>query len=51
MYIGPLMLGVRQIEIHGAEALVPDTGPFEAEIAIPKLKSINRQAVIKFRQN
>jgi hypothetical protein len=29
---------VRQIEIHIAEPLVPDRGPFEAEIAVPKLK-------------
>jgi hypothetical protein len=29
---------VRQIEIHTAEPLVPDTSPFEVEIAIAKLK-------------
>jgi hypothetical protein len=29
---------VRQIEIHTAEPLVPDPSPFEAEIAIAKLK-------------
>jgi hypothetical protein len=29
---------VRQIEIHTAESLVPDSSPFEAEIAIAKLK-------------
>jgi hypothetical protein len=28
----------RQIEIHIAESLVPDPSPFEAEIAIAKLK-------------
>jgi hypothetical protein len=44
---------VRQIEIHTAEPLVPEPSPFEVEIAIAKLKctSINRQVVIKFRQN
>jgi hypothetical protein len=29
---------VRQIEIHTVEPLVPDSSPFEAEIAIAKLK-------------
>jgi hypothetical protein len=29
---------VRQIETHTAEQLVPDPSPFEAEIAIAKLK-------------
>jgi hypothetical protein len=29
---------VRQIELHAAEPLVPDPGPFEEEIAIAKLK-------------
>jgi hypothetical protein len=29
---------VRQIEIHTAEPLIPDPGPFEVEIAIAKLK-------------
>jgi hypothetical protein len=42
---------VRQIEIHTAEPLVQDHSPLEAEIAIAKLKSINRQVVIKFQQN
>jgi hypothetical protein len=32
---------VRQIEIHTAEPLVPDPGPFEVEIAIAKLKRYN----------
>jgi hypothetical protein len=40
---------VRQIEIHTTELLVPDS-PFEIEIAIAKLKSINQQVVIKFWQ-
>jgi hypothetical protein len=35
---------VRQIEIHTAEAIVP-------EIAIATLKSTNRQVMIIFRQN
>jgi hypothetical protein len=42
---------IRQIEIHTAEPLVPDPSHFEVEIAIAKLKSINCQVVIKFRQN
>jgi hypothetical protein len=29
---------IRQLEIHTAEPLVPDTSPFEVEIAIAKLK-------------
>jgi hypothetical protein len=29
---------VRKIEIHKAEQLVPDPGPFEAEIATAKFK-------------
>jgi hypothetical protein len=41
----------RQIEIHIAEPLEPDPSPFEFEIAIGKLKGINCQVVIKFRQN
>jgi hypothetical protein len=42
---------VRQIEMHTAETTVPDPNLFEHEIAIAKLKNINRQVVIKFRQN
>jgi hypothetical protein len=42
---------VRQIEIHTAEPLVPDSSHREIEISIAKLKSINLQAAIKFRQN
>jgi hypothetical protein len=42
---------VRQIEIHTAEPLVPDPSPFEVEIAAANLKSVNRQAVIRFRHN
>jgi hypothetical protein len=42
--------GVRQIELHTAQPLVPDPSPFEVEIVIANLKSINRQIVIKFRQ-
>jgi hypothetical protein len=36
MYKG--VIDVRQIEIHTGEPLVPDPSPFEAEIAIAKLK-------------
>ncbi|PNF26781.1 hypothetical protein B7P43_G17924, partial [Cryptotermes secundus] len=42
---------VRQTEIDIAEPLILDPSPFEAESAIAKLNSINRQVVIKFRQN
>jgi hypothetical protein len=42
---------VRQIEVHTAEPLVPGPNCLEAEIAIASQKSINRQVVIKFRQN
>jgi hypothetical protein len=40
---------VRQTEVHTAEPLVPDSGPFEVETTIAKLKGINRQVVIEFR--
>jgi hypothetical protein len=42
---------VRQIEVHTAEPLVPGPSRLQVEIAAAKLKSINRQVVIKFRQN
>jgi hypothetical protein len=42
---------VRQIEIHAAEPLLSDSIPSEFEITTTKLKSINRQMLIKFRQN
>jgi hypothetical protein len=42
---------VRQIEVHMAEPLVPGPSRLEVEIAIAKLKSINRQVVIKSLQN
>jgi hypothetical protein len=38
----------RQIEINTAELLLPDPSPFEFEIVVTKLKSINRQVMIKF---
>jgi hypothetical protein len=41
----------RQIEMHTAGPLVSDPSPFDVETAIEKLKGINCQAVIKFRQN
>jgi hypothetical protein len=34
---------VRQIEIHTAESLVPETSPFEVEIAITKLENYKSQ--------
>jgi hypothetical protein len=41
----------RQMEIHTEEPLVLEPSPFGVDIAIAKLKRINRQVVIKFRQN
>jgi hypothetical protein len=41
---------VRQTEIHTGEPLVPRPSRLEVKIALQSLKSINRQAVIKFRQ-
>jgi hypothetical protein len=41
---------VRQIQIHTAEPLVIGLSTSEVEIAIAKLKSIDCQVVIKFRQ-
>jgi hypothetical protein len=40
---------VRQIEVRSTEPLVPGSSRLEAEITIAKLKSINRQVVMKFR--
>jgi hypothetical protein len=40
-----------QIEVHIAEPIVPGPGRFEVEVAIAKLKNINRQVMIKFQQN
>jgi 7-cyano-7-deazaguanine synthase in queuosine biosynthesis len=42
---------VKQIEVHMAETLVPGPNLLEIKIAIAKLKSINRQVVIKFQHN
>jgi hypothetical protein len=42
---------VRQIEIHMVEPIVPGPSCLEVEIAIVKLRSINYQVVIQFRQN
>jgi hypothetical protein len=39
---------VRQIEVHTAEPLVPGSSHLEVETAIAKLKSTDRQVVIKF---
>jgi hypothetical protein len=39
---------VRQIEVHTAQPLVPGSSRLEVEIATARLKSINRQVVIKF---
>jgi hypothetical protein len=42
---------ISQAERHTSEPLIPDPSPFEVVIDIAKLKSIDHQAVIKFRQN
>jgi hypothetical protein len=42
---------VRKIEVHMAEPLVPGPSRLEVEIAIAKLRSINREVVINFQQN
>jgi hypothetical protein len=50
LYVG-MISDIRQMEIRTAEPLGTDSSLFEVEIAIAKLKSINCQVVIKFRQN
>jgi hypothetical protein len=42
---------VRQTEMHTAEPLMPGPSHLEVEIAIAKMKSINLQAMMKFRRN
>ena len=43
--------GVGQAEMHTAEPLVPEPSASEFELAIDKLKSHNRQVLIRYRQN
>jgi hypothetical protein len=43
--------GVRQIEIHMPEPLVPGPIHIQFDTGTAKLKSINCQAEIKFQQN
>jgi hypothetical protein len=38
------------IEVHTAELLLPGPSRLEVEIAIAKMKNINHQVMIKFRQ-
>ena len=40
-----------QVEIPTADPLVPEPSAFEVELAIDKLKIINRQVLMKYRQN
>jgi hypothetical protein len=42
---------VRQIEIHTAETIVPESSAFEFEIVIDKLKATNYQVLIKTQHN
>jgi hypothetical protein len=42
---------VRQIEVHKAEPLAPGPSHLEVETAIAKLKSINREVMMKLREN
>jgi hypothetical protein len=42
---------VRQIEIHTAELLVSDPRLLSLKLLLQNWKGINRQEVIKFRQN
>ena len=42
---------VGKVEIHTAQPLVPESSAAEFELAIGKLKSQNRQVLIKSRQN
>jgi hypothetical protein len=42
---------VRQMDIHTAEPLVPESSLVEVEIAIGKLKSYNPQVLIIFGLN
>ena len=42
---------VGRAEVHTAGLLVPEPSAAEIELAIDKLKSHNRQVLIKYRQN
>jgi hypothetical protein len=41
----------KQIEVHTAKPSMPGPSRLEVGIAIAKMKNINRQVVMKFRQN
>jgi hypothetical protein len=43
--------GVRQTEIQTAEPFVAEPSASEVEVAIGKLKGINLQVLIRFKQN
>jgi hypothetical protein len=43
--------GIRQTEIQTAEPFVPEPSISEVEVAIGKLKGINRQVLITFQLN
>jgi hypothetical protein len=42
---------VRQTEMHTAEPFVPESSSFVVEITIQKLRNVNHQVLIKFRQS
>ena len=42
---------VRQVEIPTADTRVPEPRAFEVELVIDKQKVINRQVLMKYRQN
>ena len=42
---------VGQVEIPTADPLVPEPSAFEVELAIDKVKVINRQVLMKYLQN
>jgi hypothetical protein len=45
-----MFIGSGMLEIYTDEPLLPDPNPFEVENAVAKLKSINLQVVIRFKQ-
>jgi hypothetical protein len=42
---------VKQSEIHTVESLAPEPRPFKVKMATKNLKALNRQVLVKFREN